>query len=80
MARGQGEVKGITSHCAICSRQSSNTDTDLTSCEVRFDACHSFLRSSQRVRLAGGSASDSTTRDIPGLLSTGLRSSVSSQR
>ena len=31
------------SRCAIYTRQSSNTDTDLTSCQVQFDACRSFL-------------------------------------
>jgi len=43
MARGQGEMRDGPSRCAIYTRQSSNTDTDLTSCQVQFDACRSFL-------------------------------------
>jgi len=36
-------MRGATSRCAIYTRQSSNTDTDFTSCQVQFDACRSFL-------------------------------------
>jgi len=36
-------MRGGPSRCAIYTRQSSNTDADLTSCEVQFDACRSFL-------------------------------------
>ena len=43
MALCQGEMRGGPSHCAIYTRQFSNTDTDLTSCEIQFGACHSFL-------------------------------------
>jgi hypothetical protein len=36
-------VKGL-SVCAIYTRQSSNTRSDLTSCQIQFEACEAFIR------------------------------------
>jgi hypothetical protein len=33
-----------TTICAIYTRQSSNTTTDLTSCQLQFEACESFIK------------------------------------
>jgi site-specific DNA recombinase len=35
---------GGTIICAIYTRQSSNTTTDLTSCQMQFEACESFIK------------------------------------
>ena len=33
-----------TTVCAIYTRQSSNTRSDLTSCQIQFEACEAFIR------------------------------------
>jgi site-specific DNA recombinase len=33
-----------TTVCAICTRQSSNSRSDLTSCQIQFEACEAFIR------------------------------------
>jgi hypothetical protein len=40
----QEKEKIDTTVCAIYTRQSSNIRSDLTSCQVQFEACEAFIR------------------------------------
>ena len=40
----QAEGVKELSVCAIYTRQSSNTRSDLTSCQIQFEACEAFIR------------------------------------
>lgn len=44
MALNQAEGANGASVCAIYNRQSSNTRSDLTSCQIQFEACEAFVR------------------------------------
>ncbi|MGD9223571.1 MAG: hypothetical protein PVH22_10005 [Desulfobacteraceae bacterium] len=44
MIQNQEEDKNGSSACAIYTRQSSNTHSDLTSCQIQFEACEEFIK------------------------------------